>query len=281
MQASPSSQSVADPGYASNYDVFEYKRSRSNSPDDFPHLLDLSYFDIVDCEPSLLISIESNKSNDIKDILLNNNLLNSISPMITFFQNLETLDVSSNQLKYLNDDLCKLPRLRNLILKDNLIEDTSISKDLVKLNKLEVVNLSGNLLTQFPYQLLEIISLREIYLGSNKIGVLPRNFEQLQKLEILYLGGNQIKVVPEELCKLKRLTSLNLSNNQINILPKNIVKLKNIKNLALHSNQLQTLPVELVKLNLQELSLRNNPLVNRFAKEYTYNVPSLLGKQFN
>lgn len=190
---------------------------------------------------------------------------------------METLDLSSNCLKVLSDDLCKLTSLKHLIVRDNQLEDVSLPKDLgAKLTQLEVVNFSGNLFSQFPYQLLEIRSLREIYLGSNKINGMPRNYENLQRLEILYLGGNQIKSLPDELCQLKSLTSLNLSNNQIVSLPNNLAKLRNIKNLALHNNNLTHLPVELVKLNLQELSLRNNPLVSRFAREYTYNVPSLL-----
>ena len=197
-------------------------------------------------------------------------------PVISCFVNVETLDLSSNCLKLLDEDICKLHNLKNLIVRDNLLEDTSLPKDLTMLTKLEVINFSGNLFTQFPYQLLELTQAKEIYLGNNKIHTLPRCFGELVNLEILYLGGNQIRCVPDELSQLKSLTSLNLSSNQISYLPSNMAKLKMIRNLALHGNNLATLPVELLKLNLRELSLRNNPLVNRFAKEFTYNVPSLL-----
>lgn len=141
---------------------------------------------------------------------------------------------------------------------------------------MELVNLSGNQFTQFPYQLLDCRSLREIYLGSNKIGLLPRTWEQLSQLEVLYLGGNQIKCVPDELSQLKSLSSLNLSNNLIGSLPSSLARLKNMTSLYLQGNNLTTLPVELVKLNIRELSLRNNPLVKRFARDFVYNVPSLL-----
>lgn len=139
-----------------------------------------------------------------------------------------------------------------------------------------MINLSGNQFNQFPYQLLDCRTLREIYLGSNKIGVLPRSYEQLSNLEVLYLGGNQIKCVPEELSQLKRLSSLNLSNNLISSLPTSLARLRNMTSLYLQGNNLTTLPVELVKLNIKELSLRNNPLVKRFARDFVYNVPSLL-----
>lgn len=259
------------------YDHFEYKRSRSNSPDFAPYLIDLSYMDLEECEEDLKLCAEKNAYFNVTDLLLNNNLLKTLPRLISNFNNLEILDLSSNCLKILHDDLCKLFNLKVLIVKDNLLNDMSIPKDFSsKLTKLEIINLSGNLLTQFPYQLLELITLRECYLGSNKLTVLPRNYECLQNLEILYLGGNQIRVIPDEFSQLKALSSLNLSDNQIISLPNSLVKLKNIKNLAVHGNNLTTLPIELVKLNLKELSLRNNPLVKRFAKDFVYNVPSLL-----
>lgn len=271
--SSPPSHSTA----SNVFDYYEFKRSRSNSPNLANDLMDLSYLDLEECESSLSLTIETSDCSMVSTILLNNNLLREIPPIIMFFQNLKTLDFSCNSIKIIHEDICKLVNLKNLIIKDNLLEDTSLPKEMgSKLTNLEVINLSGNLFTQFPYQLLEMRSLREIYLGSNKIGILPKNYENLQRVEILYLGGNQLKAIPDELCQLRNLSSLNLSNNQITSLPNNIAKLRNIKNLALHGNDLTTLPIELVKLNIHELSLRNNPLVSRFAREFSYNVPSLL-----
>ncbi len=263
---------------ASNYEYYEYKRSRSNTPNSEPNVIDLSYMDLEDCSYNLGLSIQCNENLTIHSLLLNNNSLKSVPSLISFFENVHTVDLSSNSLKKLDSDLCKLVNLKNLIIKDNLLDDMSIPKDLAEnLSRIEMINLSGNMFTQFPYQLLAMSTLRELYLGSNKISSLPRNYDQLQRLEILYLGGNQLRSIPEELCQqLRNLTSLNLSNNVINSLPNIMTKMKKLKNLALHNNNLTTLPVELVKLNLQELSLRNNPLVRRFAREYSYNVPSLL-----
>ncbi|RNA40420.1 leucine-rich repeat-containing 58-like [Brachionus plicatilis] len=265
--------------HGAKYDFFEYKRSRSNSPNTEPDMLDLSYFDLEECESNLNYAwyghIEA--AHRITKILLNNNLIKLVPAIIGQFVNVQTLDLSSNCLKILDENICKLQGLKNLIVRDNQLEDNSLPKNLgARLPNLEIVNLSGNLFTQFPYQLLEIRSLKEIYLGSNKISGMPRSYEQLQGLEILYLGGNQLKSLPEEICQLKNLTNLNLSNNLLSALPNSLAKLRNIKTLALHGNNLTHLPIELVRLNLSELSLRNNPLVSRFAKEFTYNVPTLL-----
>lgn len=60
-------------------------------------------------------------------------------------------------------------------------------------------------------------------------------------------------------------------------LPNSLTHLFNLHSLHLHDNQLQTLPKGLLKLTtLRELSLRNNPLVLRFVREWPSAVPTLL-----
>ncbi len=99
----------------------------------------------------------------------------------------------------------------------------------------------------------------------------------IYRLEYLYLGGNRLQTVPKELGSLTLLSALILSDNQIYQLPNELALLTNLHSLRLHDNNLQTLPPNLVNLtNLQELSLRGNPLVMRFVKEWTNQVPSLL-----
>ena len=266
---------------ASNYyNALESRRSRSSSPYQMPGMLDFGYLELDECNSHIQIALQDDEGAraNTTQLLLNNNLLKALPPNLSLFFNIQTLDISCNYLDTLDPaTICQMSRLRVLIAKDNLLDDKSIPKEFsANLSDLEVVNFSGNLFTQFPYQLLDMASLREIHLGSNKLTALPRNYERLQRLEVLYLGGNQLKSVPEELCQLRNLSSLNLSNNQISSLPTNLAKMRRIKTLALHNNNLTTLPTELVKLNLYELSLRNNPLVTRFAREFTYNVPSLL-----
>ena len=48
-----------------------------------------------------------------------------------------------------------------------------------------------------------------------------------------------------------------------------------MKSLSLHNNQFCALPPDIIRLHLQELSLRNNPLVVRFVRDLTYDVPTL------
>ena len=263
---------------AANYSQIALHRSQSNSPILDEGVYDLSYLELNDQSIDReLLNHKENSHSKIETLILSNNLLSDIPRSIRIYHNLETLDISSNQLKKFSFDfLNQMPNLRHFIAKDNTLTDSSLPKDFGDHNKLEVVNLSSNRFTQFPYQLLNIQSAREIYLGSNQIQVLPRNFEGLTHLEILYLGGNLISHLPSEISLAKNLTLLNLSDNNLTALPSSLCKLKKLRTLCLHGNNLTTLPVELVKLNLKELSLRNNPLVNRFVKVFIFRFKSRL-----
>ena len=53
------------------------------------------------------------------------------------------------------------------------------------------------------------------------------------------------------------------------------VDLTRLKSLSLHDNLFCALPSDIIRLDLQELSLRNNPLVIRFVRDLTYDVPTL------
>lgn len=93
---------------------------------------------------------------------------------------------------------------------------------------------------------------------------------------MLNLGDNLLESIPAEVGSLSNLVNLNLASNRLQSLPASLIRLYKLKCLSLHNNKLSTLPPEIVAINLVELSLRNNPLVARFVKSMTFEVPSLL-----
>lgn len=138
----------------------------------------------ADClEDNLTHLHKFNKLNDIETVLLNHNLL-TILPHQTFckFINLHVLDLSANGLTCLPQELINHCPLTKLIVKNNLLRNDTLPKCLKsKNNTLKELNLSGNLLTQFPENILELTGLRYLYLGANKITSVSKDIWRLQR----------------------------------------------------------------------------------------------------
>ncbi|XP_077990083.1 leucine-rich repeat-containing protein 58-like [Glandiceps talaboti] len=213
----------------------------------------------------------------IRTLVLSQNSISVLPRAIGEFKNLIELDISSNRLKYISDEITRLQNLKVLVAKNNRLDCESFPKDFADCPRLEEVNFSGNQLEEFPVELTQIPTLRHVFLGANQIRTLPIEVQHLKNLEILYLGGNRLTEIPAELGNLSNLISLGLCDNKIEVLPPALAKLTNLQSLSLHNNQLTVLPPQIVKLRyLGELSLRGNPLVVRFCRDLTYQPPSLL-----
>ena len=186
------------------------------------------------------------------------------------------LDISNNHLVALPPDLVKLRHLRVFEARNNLLDDAAFPKDFRSLRaSLRVVNLAGNELESLPPQLCQLSRLKALFLGGNKIRRIPTEVEGLRSLETLYLGGNRLEHVPATLGRLSHLRALSLCNNQLVSIPPTLANLNRLKSLSLHGNRLTTLPQEIVNVDLRELSLRDNPLVNRFVSDLNFSAPSL------
>lgn len=216
------------------------------------------------------------RANELVSLQLNNNEMTTLPSTISHFTRLVSLDISNNNAKILCNELCQLRHLRTFVAKNNQLNSNALPKDFGLLQSLEVVNLSGNQFTDLAPQLTELLRLKCLYLGGNRLVELSSRVKNLQQLEVLYLGGNRLTEIPAEVGFLHRLVGLNLSDNQLQSLPPSLCNLQRLQSLSLHSNCLQTLPPQIVALNLVELSLRKNPLVNRFVQDLVYNPPSLL-----
>ncbi|UJR21022.1 hypothetical protein I4U23_024122 [Adineta vaga] len=242
--------------------------------DEMSNTIDYSHQNLNELDSNEFFSTIINPAH-IKTVQLNSNSLFALPSDIEKFRSLITLELSHNQLVQLPNEILSLKTLKNLYLKNNSLDDFSLPKEFHQLQQLEVLNLGGNRFKQFPYQLFQMGNLKELYLGSNRITHLPDLFQTLTKVEILYLGGNQITNIPDSIGSMHSLIVLNLCDNRLRTLPRSISCLTRLKSLSLHNNQFCALPSDIIRLDLQELSLRNNPLVVRFVRDLTYDVPTL------
>ncbi|EFN70476.1 Leucine-rich repeat-containing protein 58 [Camponotus floridanus] len=249
--------------------------SEDSSDSDSLRTLDLSYLSLDD-EIMDKQFLNTKYPEHVDTLLLSQNRLTTLPISINRFTSLNSLDIS-------NCGLTKLPNfwedcpLTCLIAKHNNLTNDGLAKDFENLANLRELNLSGNRLTEFPNQVLDLALLRYLYLGGNRINEISKDIWKLQRLRILSMGDNRLTEVPSTLGQLKTLQALVLCDNMLESLPSSIANLTNLKTLSLHKNRLRTLPTEIIKLKcLTELSLRDNPLVVRFVSDMTHNPPTLL-----
>lgn len=119
---------------------------------------------------------------DIETIILYNNQLSSLPLSLVKFNNLNTLDISNNCLTTINFEVFAQCPLKTLIAKNNLLTNDSLPKTLVsKSGQLRELNLSGNQLTHFPDQVLELKSIKYLYLNGNLIRKIHKDIWKLAK----------------------------------------------------------------------------------------------------
>jgi len=231
---------------------------------------DLSYADLDDIPEFLSV-----RADQLLSLHLDHNLITILSRSIGLFKNLMSLDISYNHMTFISAEITNLSSLQTLIARNNNLDSESLPKTF-SMMKLQVLNFSGNRFREVPMCFTEFSELRFLHMGGNQIEFVPPEISSLTKLEVLYLGGNRLIDVPDELGELPCLSSLALCDNRLESVPKSLASLRRLQSLSLHNNRLSTLPPEIVTLNLQELSLRNNPLVVRFVQEMAFEPPSLL-----
>ncbi|KAI4890465.1 hypothetical protein NFI96_004429 [Prochilodus magdalenae] len=174
---------------------------------------------------------------------------------------------------------------KNLYVFQNGIEALN-REDFIRLEKLEMLDISQNKLTELPDNVFEpLSSLRNLDLSSNQITHISQDsFAGLKLLERLYLYNNAIKSIhPAAFDGLEQLLELKLQGNQLTTMP--ALKMPHLVLLDLRFNKipspgpsdLQTPKLESLKLaglglitlneellgglkNLHELDISNNQL---------------------
>lgn len=110
---------------------------------------------------------------------------------------------------------------------------TKITKELCKLENLELIALGENKLTRVPKQIYELKNLKSLYLHNNLISSLPESFGQLENLEILTLYNNPIIDFPQSMSQLKKLKKLVLFGNGFKEIPDFIYSLSSLEELIM------------------------------------------------
>ncbi|MBG1240332.1 COR domain-containing protein, partial [Nostoc sp. NZL] len=113
--------------------------------------------------------------------------------------NLQTLDLSSNQLSSLPPEFVQLTNLQTLYLSNNQL--SSLPPEIVQLTNLQTLDLSSNQLSSLPPEIGQLTNLQTLDLSSNQLGSLPPEIGQLTNLQTLYLSNNPLESPPLEIIR--------------------------------------------------------------------------------
>jgi hypothetical protein len=174
----------------------------------------------------------------------------------------------------------ELSGARHLKLRENL---TSFPLEILSLkDSLEVLDLSGNQLSELPDALAECRKLRIIFCSENNFTRLPKvlgscpaltmvGFKANRIREVpaaalpanlrwLVLTDNQIEVLPDELGQCLQLQKLMLAGNRLESLPSTLANCQRLELVRLAANRLTALPAWLLELpRLSWLAFAGNP----------------------
>ncbi|RUP44221.1 hypothetical protein BC936DRAFT_149758 [Jimgerdemannia flammicorona] len=238
-----------------------------------------SPFRTVSLIASLAVSSHSTSQDPTSSLVLRRRRLNTAElerhiVQYTAFQasptNLVDLDISRNRITTLPANVFSFtPHLRSLNLSSNLL--SNFPPELLELTKLEVLLLSQNKIggpmpEQFPLCLSQLRTLR---LDANSIATLPDTISNWRHLRQLTLGsiygGNRIAFIPNGcISEMHDLVELNISHNLLRHLPCDIGHpASNLVILYALDNQLESIPCTIgLCSRLRSLNLSRNHLTS-------------------
>ncbi|MCP4352817.1 MAG: leucine-rich repeat protein [Desulfobacterales bacterium] len=190
---------------------------------------------------------------------LRSNQLTAVPDSISRLQNLTSLVLSRNKLTAVPDSITRLQNLTSLVLSRNKL--TAVPDSITRLQNLTSLVLGVNQLTAVPDSITRLQILTSLALSSHKLTAVPDSFTRLQNLTSLVLSNNQLTAVPDSVTRLQNLTSLDLNYNQLTAVPDSITRLQNLTSLVLSYNQLTAVPDSISQLqNLTSFDLSDNKL---------------------
>lgn len=217
----------------------------------------------------------------LKVLNLENNCLDASQiGQLGKLEHLVALNLSSNKLRCVPDNIGNLAALRILILKHNHLttapaflkrlhnlQELNISYnllsqfkvDLTSLSKLRNLDLGGNMLEEFPDSILALTNIERLDVAKNKIKAVPPFIVNLHHLKEIWLEKNQLAQFPGVLCDVSSLETISLSGNNFKTVHENIQKLQNLRYLDLGDCGIEDFPETICALrNLRWLCLNEN-----------------------
>uniref|UniRef100_A0A0K2T2M9 Tolllike receptor 6 [Tribolium castaneum] n=1 Tax=Lepeophtheirus salmonis TaxID=72036 RepID=A0A0K2T2M9_LEPSM len=260
---------IPDEAFAGLTDLIALKiRSTSSFVVENEAFAGLTSLQTLDLAQNSIISLSKKSFCNLAQLKLLNLSRNEIESTVTIgshecindLHNLETLDLSYNQIWYF---MINNPFVSNIIVKNNAL--ATLEEDSLKnVVNLKLLDLSNNVIENLPLNFVsESYLLEEIILSNNSILYLPDEvFNNQSSLTTLDLSGNRLQSISSKVfsgCGM-RLKKLDLSYNDLKGLSSNaFLELSALHTLNLNYNSLYKLPsLQSIGKTLTNLYLSSN-----------------------
>ena len=139
---------------------------------------------------------------------------------------------------------------------------------------LEILDLSGNALTDLPSDLHRLKKLRILFCSNNQFTHLPEVLGQCESLSMIGFKANQIKHIPEQAIPTRTLRWFIVTDNALAAVPNALGECSKLQKLMLAGNQLSSLPASMANCHALEL-LRISANQFETLPDFLFDLPKL------
>ncbi|XP_071038464.1 leucine-rich repeat-containing protein 40 isoform X2 [Parasteatoda tepidariorum] len=177
------------------------------------------------------------------------------------YVDLTKLVLACNTLKFISPEISNYRRLNTLDLHDNCLSDLPNSVgELVCLTKL---NISRNNFNNLPECIFLLKSLLILQAQHNNLCTLNDDIGNLSFLEELDLSNNKLKKLPHCIGFCSRITHFNISNNELVVLPVEIGDMSALRHFDVSKNKLKSIPSSVGMLShLEQFYIQHNNIAD-------------------
>ena len=226
----------------------------------------------------------NNRLDTLKELDLSHAGLTEIPEFVYSATSMEVLILDYNDIKKLPKHLGKLPNLKRIYWRANKL-DAYWWIRIQKMEGIEKLDISNNLLTRLPTGVKNLEGLEELVVDQNFLGEVPINrlskaksirtvsfskshdlniqhgdYSKLNFIEIFKVNKSGIKTLDPSVYQMAGLKELQLQENKLESISPGISQLENLKKLSFYKNQLSSLPPDLFEMDLQVIDLYYNNL---------------------
>ena len=185
----------------------------------------------------------------LESLDLSSTQLRELPDSIGDLTSLQSLDLSFTQVSKLPDSIGDLTSLESLALVFTQV--SKLPDSIVNLTSLVSLDLSGTQVRELPDSIVNLTSLVSLDLSHTQVRELPDSIWDLTSLVSLDLSFTQVRELPDSIVNLTSLQSLDLSHTQVSKLPERIGKLSKLRIIVLEELALSELPESLLNLNIE------------------------------